>query len=233
MGRGGEKKSRAKAASSEPRDAKHKGEKFGEKADAEDSRERFSETAYWNPSIVTGADGKATFKLKAPSSLSDYQFTARGITGADTLAGQAVARLLVRKDFFVDLRTPAALTQGDKPRLIAEVHHQGVAGPAELSLTVYSGGRQDVYPLRTKPWKGDGVVEVMFPAFVVGGDDLRLTLKATAGGRSDEMTIEIPVRPWGVEAYASASGTSRSGSTVFVGLPAGRIYEDADMRITA
>ena len=41
-------------------------------------RERFVETAYWNPSVVTGKDGKARVTFKAPSALSDYRITAEG-----------------------------------------------------------------------------------------------------------------------------------------------------------
>ena len=98
------------------------------------------------PSVVTGADGKATVKLKAPGAMSEYRFTARGVTGADTLVGQATAELVVRKDFFVDLKAPSALAQGDKPRFIGQVHHLGVAGEAAVTLTVYAGGRQDDVP---------------------------------------------------------------------------------------
>ena len=81
-------------------------------------RERFVETAYWNPSVVTGADGKAKVTFKAPTALSAYQFTARGVTGSDTLVGQTTAAITVRKDFFVDLKVPSALTQGDRPRFM-------------------------------------------------------------------------------------------------------------------
>src|SRR5262249_15753774 len=63
-------------------------------------RERFVETAYWNPSVVTDKEGKARVKLRAPMALSSYVFNARGVTGADTLAGQATTELTVRKDFF-------------------------------------------------------------------------------------------------------------------------------------
>ena len=64
------------------------------------------------PRVVTGKDGKATVKFKAPMALSEYRFSARGVTGADTLVGQASASLVVRKDFFVDLKVPATLTPG-------------------------------------------------------------------------------------------------------------------------
>ena len=41
----------------------------------------------------------------------------------------------------------------------------------------------------------------------------------------------MPIRPWGVQAIASASGTGSDSTTVFVGLPAGRAYESPEMLI--
>src|SRR5580692_1652148 len=118
--------------------------------------------------------------------MSEYRFTARGVTGSDTLVGQATAELVVRKDFFVDLKAPSALSQGDKPRFIGQVHHLGVAGEATVTLTVYAGGRQDTFP-KALTLKGDGVVEMVFdPITVPEGDEVRLTLKAQVGERSDE-----------------------------------------------
>ena len=45
------------------------------------------------------------------------------------------------------------------------------------------------------------------------------------------MTVEVPIRPWGVEAVASESGTGSESTTVFVGLPPGRSYENPEMLI--
>ena len=196
-----------------------------------ESRERFVETAYWNPSVVTDKDGKARLTFKAPSALSDYRIMARGVTGAETLVGQTTSSVNVRKDFFVDLKIPSALTQGDKPRLIAQVHHVGVRGTAALKLAVYAGGRDEVYP-RALELKGDGVDEVILDPFEVPDtDNVRLTLTGTLGELKDEVTTEIPVRSWGVQAFASASGTSSDGTAVFVGLPKGRAYENPEMMI--
>ncbi|MGD0039833.1 MAG: alpha-2-macroglobulin family protein, partial [Isosphaeraceae bacterium] len=195
------------------------------------SRERFAETAYWNPGVVTGNDGKARVTFKAPSALSEYRIMARGVTGSDTLVGQTTSSLTVRKNFFVDLKIPSSLTQGDKPRFIAQVHHLGVQGTVSLKLAVYAGGRDEVYP-RTVEIKGDGVEEVMFEPFEVpDAESVRLTLTGTVGELTDDLTTEIPVRPWGVQAYASASGTSSDGTAVFVGLPTGRTYESPEMMI--
>jgi tetratricopeptide (TPR) repeat protein len=194
-------------------------------------RQRFVETAYWNPSIVTGADGKAKITFKAPEALSQFRLTARGVTGSDTLVGQTTSQLTVRQDFFVDLKIPASLSQGDKPRLVAQVHHLGVSGKVGLRLSIYGGGKEDVYP-RSVEIKGDGVDEVIFESIEVPDtDSMRLTLTGAIGERTDELVAEVPVRPWGVQAFASASGTSSDGATVFVGLPGGRSYEDPDMLI--
>ena len=93
---------------------------------------------------------------------------------------------------------PSSLTQGDKPRFIAQVHHSGVVGRLALRLAVYAGGRDDVYP-KTVELTKDGVDDVMFEPFEVPDDDvLRLTLKGTVGDKSDELVLEVPIRPWGV-----------------------------------
>lgn len=203
------------------------------KSRAEDGRiaprERFVETAYWNPAVVTGADGKARVTFPAPASLSEYRITARGVTGAETLAGQATSSIQVRRDFFVDLKVPPSFTQGDKPRLVARVHHLGVAGPVALKLAV-KNGRETVLP-KTVEVKGDGVDEVMFDPIEIAEGALTLTLSATLGERSDSITATVPLRPWGVQAFASASGSSSDGTTAFVALPQGRSYENPAMRI--
>jgi uncharacterized protein YfaS (alpha-2-macroglobulin family)/TolA-binding protein len=194
-------------------------------------RQQFIETAYWNPSVVTGEDGKARVRFRAPMALSEYRFTARGVTGAETLVGQAGADLAVRKDFFVDLKRPATLTQGDRPRFLARVHHRGVTSAASVRLRAYAGGREEVFP-KTLDLKGDGVAEVLFEPFEVpDGENVRLTLSAEAGEAKDELVVEVPVRPWGMPAYATASGTSSNDATVFVGLPTGRVYESPEMLI--
>ena len=184
------------------------------------------------PRVVTGKDGKATVKFKAPMALSEYRFSARGVTGADTLVGQATASLAVRKDFFVDLKVPATLSQGDKPRFSARSTTSASRGRSRSRLAIYSGEPASRSIPKTLDLKADGVEEVLFEPFEVpDGESVRLTLTAKAGEASDELVVEVPIRPWGVQAFASASGTSSDDATVFVGLPPGRAYESPEMRI--
>ena len=197
----------------------------------QEPRQRFAETAYWNPLVVTGKDGKVRITFKAPTAMSAYRITARGVTGADTLAGQTTSSLTVRKNFFVDLKLPSSLTQGDKPRFIARVHHTDVVGKLALRLNIYAGGRDEVFP-KTIDLKQDGVDELLFEPFEVPEtDSVRLTLTGTIGAVTDEIVSEVPVRPWGVQVIASDSGTGTDSNTVFVGLPPGRTYDNPEMLI--
>jgi hypothetical protein len=196
------------------------------------ARQQFVETAYWNPAVVTGADGTARVMFTAPTALSEYRFTARGVTGADTLVGQTTANLSIQRDFFVELKLPAGLTQGDRPRFTARLHHLGVRGRAEVRLAVYAGGAERVMP-RTVDLQGDGVEELLFDPWEISQpDDLRLELTARCGESSDQVIAELPVRPWGRQAFATASGSASNDATVFVGLPPGRTYDSPEMLVT-
>jgi len=196
-------------------------------------REAFVETAYWNPSVVTGADGKATVKFKAPEALSEYRLMAKGVTGSDTLVGQTSTNVAVRKNFYVELRTPSRLTEGDKPRFVARVHHVGLAAGSvvQVRLASYAGDQDQVDP-KTVTITGDGVSEVLFdPIVIPDAESIRLTASARVGDLADELAIEVPIHPWGVQATATASGSSSGDATAFVGLPGGRAYDDVAMQI--
>ena len=107
----------------------------------------------------------------------EYRFTARGVTGADTLVGQTTAELDRPQGLLRRPQGPAAAHPGRQ----APVHRPGPPpgrrrARSTLRLTIYAGGREEVYP-KTIEVKGDGVEEVLFEPFEVpDGDDVRLTL---------------------------------------------------------
>ncbi len=87
------------------------------------------------------------------------------------------------------------------------MHHTDVVGKLALRLSIYAGGRDEVFP-KTIELKQDGVDEVSFEPFEVPEtDSVRLTLTGTVGDVTDELVAEVPIRPWGVQVVASDSGT--------------------------
>ena len=125
-----------------------------------DSRERFVETAYWNPSVVTDKDGKARVTFKAPSALSRYRIMARGVTGADTLVGQTTSSRDCAQGL---LRRPEDPRCADPGRQ-APVHRPGASpGPPRARSrsswpSMPAGGMRSIPG--TVELKGDGVDEV-------------------------------------------------------------------------
>ncbi|MBI5432692.1 MAG: outer membrane protein assembly factor BamD [Planctomycetes bacterium] len=192
------------------------------------------DTAYWSPSVVTDANGKATVKAKIPERSTRWRVVA---VGADKgqLFGQTRASLVSKEEFFVELRAPLWLTEGDAPRCTARVHNlTGLRGTAKLVLRATRGNDVKVYPLDVT--LGDAnETEVVFPALepLAGGGDLQLDLEATgeldgsaaAGTRAESVSarpyrpvakssVRSGVRPWGVDLAAAKSGVLEGSASI-------------------
>ncbi|MCC6409688.1 MAG: hypothetical protein IT453_21215 [Planctomycetes bacterium] len=192
------------------------------------------DTAHWSPSVVTDANGKATVKVKLPERSTRWRVVA---VGADKglLFGQTRASLVTKEEFFVELRAPLWLTEGDAPRCTARVHNlTGLRGTAKLVLRATHGNDVKVYPLDVT--LGDAnETEVVFPALepLVKGGDLQLDLEATgeldgraaAGTRAESISarpyrpvakasMRAGVRPWGVDLAAAKSGVLEGSASI-------------------
>src|SRR6185436_10902015 len=107
-------------------------------------RRNFPDTAYWNPSVVTGDDGSAKVTLKLPDNLTTWRLTARGLT-ADTRVGQVASDLVATKpllklhaDAKQSIQVPANSTAVVRwPTDVAG------AGQALLRFSLDGGGLQD------------------------------------------------------------------------------------------
>src|SRR5262252_2145508 len=85
-------------------------------------RKELKDTAFWQPDVVTGGDGKATVKFNLPDNLTTWRATARGVT-ADTRVGSAVQKTIARKDVIMRLEMPRFLTEGDTVTISGVVHN--------------------------------------------------------------------------------------------------------------
>ncbi|MBI3268853.1 MAG: tetratricopeptide repeat protein, partial [Planctomycetes bacterium] len=191
-------------------------------------RAHFPDTGYWNASIMTGKDGKATVKFALPGNTTSWRLTAYGAT-RETLVGKGGASLTARKDFFVDLKLPDVLVEGDKPRvqarvvngtdrkLSAEVKFRGELGSRGYERTTHV----DVEPHATAELE----FEFPVPSGAETGDarEARFTVTATATGGGDEsdlLTRTVEVEPWGTELRRGIGGIASDDRTEFIELPA-------------
>ena len=181
-------------------------------------------SALWVVPVVSDDNGDATVKVTLPQSSGQWRILSKGCT-KDTLVGQAEAKLITRKEFFVDVRLPDLLQEGDDLALLATIHNlTEYKGEARATLRI-EGGDSPFEAEKTVDISAEGASEFVFDRFKVPFVSvLRVTVEAKAGAHSDKIVREVLVRPWGLE-YADELGGVTSGiAGAQLTLPDGQAY---------
>lgn len=177
----------------------------------EDIRRRFEDTAFWNPSLVTDANGEAQVRFRMPENLTQWRATARAVT-ADTAAGMVRSYVRTFKPLLVRLQTPRFLTQGDRVVVAGAVHnYTEKTQQVQVELQVAGTVRLQQPPVRqvTLPPGGQAVVEWTVEAGTAG--EGVFTLRARSPEQFDGMELRVPVYARGVpRLFASASVVERA-----------------------
>ena len=190
----------------------------------------------WLPAVVTGADGKAVVTIPMPETTTAWRLTARGCT-VETLVGHATAQTLTRKDFFVEMKSPAFLREGDELRTVGRVHNlTDFAGPVVMHLRVLdTRDKTKVVAEREKTVvvKAKGGAEVAFDSVTIPGLlSITTELSGIAEGHRDALAMDTPVDPWGLPFAAHAGGTANADTAAVLTLPAGRAYTSTWMALS-
>ncbi len=174
-------------------------------------RKAFPDTAYWNPSAHTGADGHARVEFNFPDALTTWRTTIRAMTD-DSKAGGVVTRVLVRKNLIVRLAAPRFFRQGDVTVMRVIAHNylettKDVTFALDVSgVDVMSGQTQKV----TIPAKAESYVDWRVKARVTG--NATFTAKALTNEESDALQMTLPILPYGVKQRAAGEGVVYSGA---------------------
>ena len=197
------------------------------------ARRELPEAGWWAPAIVTNKDGKATVTIDLPETTTRWRLTSRGCT-VETLVGQAAANVITRQDFFVEIKAPASLLEGDKPQPIVRIHNlTDYEGPVDLVLTVTSGDKKLAQRTKRAEVAKHATAEVVLDAFETPATgELQIEVRATAGELTDALSRTVGVRPWGLE-YADHTGGAAGGdAAAFVELPKGLTYSSTWMTVS-
>jgi uncharacterized protein YfaS (alpha-2-macroglobulin family) len=186
-------------------------------------RKAFPDTAFWVADLRTDANGHATAKLSFPNSLTTWRTTVRAIT-ADTKAGAALNKVLVRKNLIVRLAVPRFFRQGDEVTISTIVHNylttpKTVRMSLDVSgLDLVNGSAQDI----TVPQRGEAKLDWRVRT-KQGTTSTKLLAKALTNEESDAMELTLPVIPFGVKQAVAVSGAiseSKAERTAKVDFPA-------------
>jgi alpha-2-macroglobulin len=189
-------------------------------------RSDFRDTAFWSPSVVTGADGRAVVTFAWPDSLTSY--TASGLAATAGVAfGNAKGTALVSKDFLVRLATPRFMRSGDAARFTAIAHGTPSAKNALLRFSAPEIGvaddtlrvQFDRHASATAGWD--------VHANAVGPVSLRLA--GTSERLRDGLRMTLPVESAGTAEHDRAAGMLPGETSLALRVPRGE--EAGDLRI--
>jgi uncharacterized protein YfaS (alpha-2-macroglobulin family) len=169
-------------------------------------RKVFPDTALWLADLHTDSSGRAEAQLEFPDSLTTWRATVRGVT-ADTKVGNAINKVIVRKNLIVRLAVPRFFRQGDEVNVSAIVqNYLPAAKNVQVSLDlkglgVLSGSAGQI----EVPSKGTAKRD-----WRVRAENVRqatLQTRALTNEESDAMEVTLPVIPVGVKLTDPKSGS--------------------------
>ncbi|MDA1015036.1 MAG: MG2 domain-containing protein, partial [Planctomycetota bacterium] len=176
-----------------------------------------AETGFWDPVIATDKNGKATVKFRLPERSTAWTLQSTGIN-AETLAGHAEVEIITKKELFAELKTPMAFTHGDDADVLVEVHNSTVKKGQPITVTCKATfpDVRTVELTKTLMSPGPGIQEVVFPFEIRKSESVQFEVTIVSGKLKDVLHRELRVRPYGLEVFATASGTAAQNTIAFV-----------------
>ena len=194
-----------------------------------DLRDEFIDTPYWNPTLVTDSEGKASVNLRLPDNLTTWRLDARAWTPAhdgELLVGEETHDLRSALPLLIRPQTPRFFIVGDRAQLAAVVNNNtdspvevtvSIDSLAGLALAAETPRSQRVgIPAGDRArlnWLVDvGDVESVAPTFVVRSDDNAYG-DASISPVSSEADGALPVYDYAVPETVGTAGTLREAGT--------------------
>jgi alpha-2-macroglobulin len=182
----------------------------------------------WLTDIKTDEKGQASLELVLPAEMSQWRLTTIGTTKG-SLFGESTAKIITRKDFFIELNLPAFAQEGDVIDIMGRIHNlTDFEGEVKIKFTV--NGKVVAQALKIKPMSLKTVVfnKVSVPA----ADFLNLAISADTVKNSENLSLSLPIRPWGIEFRNRTGGIMNKSIEATLNLPDGQTYHRKRLMIS-
>jgi len=192
-------------------------------------RRDFSDSAFFNSKVRTGADGKAKVKFKLPDSLTNWRVVVTAVT-RDLQIARHTDSFKTFKPVMVWPMLSQGFTSGDRVKIFATVHnHTDEEQEFTVSTTVKNGELHDEATKKiTVAGKSNGSVYFDFEAGRAGFTEILMAAKCAAG--EDASLKRLPVMPCSAEQVITRSGFVSGSDNIRV--PEGVDLAQARLEVT-
>jgi len=177
-----------------------------------DLRSDFRPTAYWNPSVKTGPDGKASLAFALPDSLTRFRLMA--VANADKRFGSGETSVTVSKPLMLRPSLPRLARAGDAFGCGVVLHnYTSAVSTADISIET-SGDAVMVRgeDLRQVVVEGGKAAEVTWACSAEKPGETVFKFRAKAGTETDGLEWELPVKTAEPLEYAATSGVTETSA---------------------
>ncbi|MBI5490596.1 MAG: Ig-like domain-containing protein [Deltaproteobacteria bacterium] len=177
-------------------------------------RTDFRTVAYWNPAVLTDAEGKASVTFRLPENLTTYRLMAVATTQADRF-GAGKAEVKIAKPLLIRPALPRFVRTDDRFEAgVVVTNRGGPAGDAAVSVEV-EGLRLDGAASRTVHLEPGRSAEVRFP-FVSGAPGtarfrFRVAMGDLGDGLETTREVKLPMIPETVATYGETLARAVEG----------------------
>ena len=193
-------------------------------------RRQFLDTAFWQPDLLTDANGEATVTLTLPDNLTTWRIVARAVSAA-TQVGESTSSLLVTQEIIARPALPRFAVVGDRfaAGLVAQNFSgetaQGQATLAADQLILLDGAPRAMALADGATATGQWTVVAAQP----GRGLVTTTLETSAG--ADVVELALPIKPFAAPARWSAAGQADPVATATFTVPANAVNEASRLTV--
>jgi uncharacterized protein YfaS (alpha-2-macroglobulin family) len=172
-------------------------------------RTEFRTVAYWNPAVLTDAEGKASVTFRLPENLTTYRIIAVATTQIDRF-GAGKASIRIAKPLLLRPALPRFVRTDDRFEAgVVVTNRGGPAGDATVTVEV-NGLRLDGEGSRTVRLEPGRSAEVRFPFLSGAPGTARFRFRVAMGDLGDGLEttreVKLPMIPETVATYGETLG---------------------------
>ena len=174
-------------------------EQNGDSADAANAvRKNFAETAYFNPTLRTDAEGKASISFILPSSLTEWTFNAFAFDRTLN-SGTLTDKVVARKQLNAQVATPRFLREGDWMQWPVSLYNRSEQSQkGNLYLDIIDASTRETLQSFSQPYDleaGKSLTLHWEWEVPMGCPNIAVRVMAKAENFSDGEEHEIPILP--------------------------------------